>query len=62
MKYVYLIAIYTIVAGLLSYFDSKFEKLSPPGKYTNSFRANFIRNLVTIGAIVLLTALIRIWF
>lgn len=62
MRYIGLFLIVIIIAGVLSYFESRFEKLSPPGKFNNSYKANFLRNTLTFSAIVIILMLVRIWF
>lgn len=62
MKYLSLAIIMTAFAAILAYFDSKYEKLSPPGKFNKSFKANFVRNIITIAAASAFISLINVMF
>lgn len=59
-----LIAVALLIVFVLafSYLDSKYEKLSPPGKYSPSYRVNLRRNAITFSVIFGLIYLIRYVF
>lgn len=56
------IAVIVVFSAIVAFFESKYKKLSPAGKYNPSFKHNFLRNMLIYGLIVALIQIVRIWF